>query len=558
MRPASDQSAVFAHFRAAGVPVTPLQRTIDALAKSHNDAATPTLIAALSEDSGPIFDGAIAGLVSRRSKAGHLQVLNRRRVLSPAQRELVEKGRSRMGGALREALLEGDDQLFEAAWDFVDESGDFDLLPTLVMVAEQPSGARSRKAIELTLRLIEQLSDWIASDRLPAVGRDPETIRLCVLESLERTVERFREHQRPELIEAFVVLAGPHSEALVRIVETPHHPCFPSVVQSLSASASPGVIRLLLDMLTSKDAPQAVRNVIAKRTDGPFVAALLAVPIDPKNTILRRNLARLRGAACCEAVHDVCTTLEPLEQAAAMRLLAATGAGDDQKLALAEALLRQGALEARIAACAALQPISGQRANKLVLLALKDDDPSVQAAAARQLRVRRIPGMLAKLIELAESPHEEVRAAAREALSEFSFDNFAARFDILDEDARRLLGGRVARIDPTALDRLRQELASSVRRQRLRAIDMAGSMGLVQPLADALIERLDDDDHLVRAAAAEALQACQAADVRKALLAAIGDRSAAVQMAARNSLRALASLPTADAAAPLSTAEAAT
>jgi HEAT repeat protein len=539
--------------------VTPLQRTIDALAKSHNDAATPTLIAALGEDSGPIFDGAIAGLVTRRSKAGHLQVLNRWRALSPAQRELVEKGRSRMGGALREALLEGDDQLFEAAWDFVDESGDFDLLPTLVMVAEQPSGARSQKAIELTLRLIEQLSDWIASDRQPAVGRDPETIRLCVLESLERSVERFREHQRPELIEAFVVLAGPHSEALVRIVETPHHPCFPSVVQSLSASASPGVIRLLLDMLTTKDAPQIVRNVIAKRTDGPFAAALLAVPLDPKNTILRRNLARLRGVACCcEAVHDVCTALEPLEQAAAMRLLAATGAGDDQKLALAEALLRRGALEARIAACAALQPISGQRANKLVLLALKDDDPSVQAAAARQLRVRRIPGMLAKLIELAESPHEEVRAAAREALSEFSFDNFAARFDILDEDARCLLGGRVARIDPTALDRLRQELASSVRRQRLRAIDMVGAMGLVQPLADALIERLDDDDHLVRAAAAEALQACQAADVRKALLAAIGDRSAAVQMAARNSLRALASLPTADAATPLSAAEAAT
>jgi HEAT repeat protein len=58
-------------------------------------------------------------------------------------------------------------------------------------------------------------------------------------------------------------------------------------------------------------------------------------------------------------------------------------------------------------------------------------------------------------------------------------------------------------------------------------------------VADALIERLDDEDHMIRAAAADALAECTSMDVREALLTALGDRSFAVQNAARNSLRSL-------------------
>ena len=71
------------------------------------------------------------------------------------------------------------------------------------------------------------------------------------------------------------------------------------------------------------------------------------------------------------------------------------------------------------------------------------------------------------------------------------------------------------------------------------ALEMAASMNLTPQLADALIERLEDEDHVVRVAAAEALQHCTAGDVRNALLAAVGDKSVAVQNAAKSSLRVL-------------------
>jgi HEAT repeat protein len=526
--------------------VQPFQRTIDALGKSHNEAAVPTLIAALAAGSGPVFDGAIAGLVSRRNKSGHLQVLRLWRQLSPAQKQIVEKGRHKMGGALREALLEGDDELFDNAREFVDASGDYDLIPTLVMVAEQLRGDRSQAALDLTARLIDQLLNWIENNSEPVIGRDPHTIRYCVLESLERSVERFREHQRPELLEAFIVLAGPNCGALQTILETSYHPCHASVVHTLTESTNPGVIRLLTAMLTTMETPQVIRSVIARRTDRPFVEALLAVPLDLKNGPLRRNLARLKSVACCEAAQQLCVQYSPEQQAAAMHLFAATGSPDELKLALAETLLKHGAVRARVAACQALRPVGGQRANKLILHALTDSEGVVQAAAIRQLRERRIPGTMTRLIECVSSEDELVSTAAREALAEFSFDNFNSRFDLLDEEARKIMGVRVAKVDLESVDRLKQELAHPARRNRLRGLQMAAAMELVPQLTDALIERLQDEDHIVRAAAAETLQHCKAEDVRTALLAAASDKSVAVQNAAKNSLQRLDAPPTGD------------
>jgi HEAT repeat protein len=530
--------------------VHPLQRTVDALAKSHNEAATPTLVAALATSSVEVFDGVVRALCARRSKVGHTAVLRYWDALTPSQKLVVEKSRCRMGVALREALLDGDDKLFAAAHEFVEASGDYDLVPTLVMVAERTCGERADAAVALTLNLVDQLCRWIASDREPVLGRDPETIRYCVLESLERSVERFRHHRRVELLEAFVVLAGPDSTTLRHILDGTHHPCHQSVVQSLTTSASPNVLRLLTTIFAYREAPQAVRNVIAKRTDQPFIDALLALPLDSKNLLFCKNLARTKSIACCEANPAILAQLTDEQQAAAMRLLAASGASDDRKLSLAEFLLKHGPVDARIAACESLRAITGQRANQAALRALEDADGDVQAAAVRQLRERRIPGALNKLLEFVEHPHPAVSLAARDSLWEFTFENYAARFELLDDEARQTMGARVALVDPTAVSRLRTELGNPARRLRLRAIEMIAAMGLGPKLSDALVERLRDDDPLVRGAAADLLQYSTADDVRNALLAAIDDRRVAVQLDARTSLRAPTGDPGSDASQP--------
>ena len=97
--------------------------------------------------------------------------------------------------------------------------------------------------------------------------RDPQVIQRFVLESLERSVERFRQHQRTELIEAFVILGGPASSMLHTILDDPRHACYLTVIHTLSTSSSTGVIEMLLDALECESTSMNVLNVISKRVD---------------------------------------------------------------------------------------------------------------------------------------------------------------------------------------------------------------------------------------------------------------------------------------------------
>jgi hypothetical protein len=518
---------------------TNFENTCDALARSRNEAATAALLAALESADGAVYEGVVRAIVKRTSKAGHLAVLRRWHHLSQSLRRAVDENQGRMGGALREGLLSPDDQLFANACEVARESGEFDLAPTLITVAEQPDGPRSQQATHLVVELVERLVHARNDEEAGGYSRHPETIRRSVLESLERSVERFATHGRRQLVEAYAVLAGAASPALRAILDLPHHACNPTVVEILLTSANPDVLNLLAAYLLGQEAPTTVRAIVGRRTDGPFVATLLGLPLATCPTALAKNLNRIRAFACLASMDAVCQRFTPVEQAAAMRLMALSGAADETKLDFAAALLARGSQPARLAACEALEPIAGQRSNDLVLAALADGDGDVQAAATRQLRDRHIPGTMARLIELVSSPHPAVQAAARESLSEFSFENFVARYETLDDEGRRRTGELVALIDVTALCQLREEMSSLVRRRRQRAIEMAEIMGATPRVADALIERLDDEDHMIRAAAADALAGCTAVDVRDALVSALGDRSFAVQNAARNSLRSL-------------------
>jgi HEAT repeat protein len=517
----------------------PLALTFETLAKSRNDAAAPVLLAALEASDPAIFNAAVVGLVRRRNKAGHLAVLRRWHLLSPELKQAVDQSEGRMGGALHDALQSPDDQLFANACEVAHESGEFDLAPTLITIAEQADDRRSRVAMGLVTEMVDRLAHAVADDAAGGYSRHPETIRKSVLESLERSVERFVRHGRRELIEAFVVLAGPDSLSLRLILESPHSPCYQTVVDMLNTSTNPDVLKLITDFLTGAEAPAAVRQVAARRTDAAFVAALLALSLDESTPALIKNVERIKSFACLESADAVCRRLAPAAQAGAMRLTSRCGCGDEKKLEFAAALLARGATPARVAACEALQQVAGQRSNELVLAALADPEGEVQAAATRQLRDRHIPGTMAKLIELVASPHAAVQEAARQSLSEFSFENFMARYETLDDETRRSTGTLVAMVDVNALAQLEQEMSSLIRRHRLRAIEAAEIMGVTRHVAHALVERLDDEDHMVRAAAASALADCTASDVRDALLAALGDRSHAVQSAARESLRSL-------------------
>jgi HEAT repeat protein len=201
-----------------------------------------------------------------------------------------------------------------------------------------------------------------------------------------------------------------------------------------------------------------------------------------------------------------------------------------------EFLMSKGREGGRRAASQALAQFNGAEANSLALRSLADPDPQVQANLLGQLRQRGIPGALARLVEMLESPHEIVRRAVRESLAEFNFKRFLAAFDMLDDEVRGSTGRMVRKIDPEAIPALKEELIAKSRTRRLRAITVAQAMKAIPDLEQALIDRLADEDHVVRAEAARALAVCNSPAVREALVKARADRSLVVREAAEESL----------------------
>ena len=512
-----------------------LQLTIDTLAKSRNQAATDAMIAALDAGDVDSFNSVIAGLAKRRGKAGHTALLELWHTLSEEQQLIVEEGRGRMGGALRDALL-AEKQLFKNACEVALRFGEFDLTPTLITIGEHPSNPRAVEAVKVAVQLIANLNVMLHSPRSEEDRRDPEAMRRYVLESLDRSLGRFRKHKRAALVEAFVTLSGATSNTLNSILDDPRHSCFQTVLNTLGKSNSPGVIHLILEFLKCQNAHVVVRNVVSKRSDQAFVAALTSFASTTQNKQVPENLKHIHNYDWLHPLDTLAGRFDEPRLIGIATLVANSGLKEPEALSFVEAMLATECLPAKLIACEMLGQYKSQRANHIIVTAMDNSEPDVRATAIRQLLDRSIPDLLAKLMKLIEDPCELVQDAAREALSEFSFESFLSRYDSLDESTRRNTGSLVSRVDNEAVPKLRAEMEGQSRKQRSRSIEMADSLGLLAEVSDALIERLEDEDHLIRAAAAEALQYCTGTDVRDALIEAMKDRSTAVQASARSSL----------------------
>ena len=526
---------------------SPLERTLEILASSQNEAATETLMAAMEQGDRAIHDGAIVALMRRHGKQGHLAILGKLHEFTADQHRLLQSGRGHINGALRDAIVSGDDQLFVNACGLIEAFSEFDLVPTLIAVAENPKSPHSIQASHRVLRLVQRLSDMLHAPLDEPSRRNPTLMRRHVLENLERCIDRFRQHKRLELIESFVILSGPSSKLLRSILQAPHHACFTPVLQILNENQSLGVVKLLIEFMQSPQAPHVVTQVVSRRTDTLFVTELLAQVDIGFSPEMRKNLKKIEKFSWLDSIlksaSDDLSFMAREHGRQLVKLVIAASLPRETRLGFLENILHKGTDSGRLAACEALASIEGDWPNRLLSETLDDTDPAVQAAAALQIRNRHIPGSLPRLLILLDSPHEVVREAAREALQDLSFTNYLSRFESLSDEVRRSTGPLVSKVDLEAVPLLLVELSADFRGRRLRAIEMAEVMDLVPRISEALIERLRDEDHLVRASAANVLRECNRNDVRTALRDATQDRSLAVQNAARASLESMPPFP---------------
>lgn len=515
------------------------QKTLHHLARTPNDAAVAVLIPLLDSPHQDIQVAALDALLERRSPGGLHEILRRLNRIRPGWETVLEEKCGRMADTFRDAILGQDRRLAAYACEAVCTFREYDLMPALIAAVEAPANPLADLAGRTIVRLAEQLSEEF--DQTPDHRRrDPQFVRRNLVASLESSVERFDRHGRKETLEAYLMLAARENATLKQILLDPTNPCLPDVLRMLRSSDKRGVFRLLLSFLDDPHAPLAALQVIAGRTDQAFVSALLSKVAEAQRTHAFYNFSRLEHLAWAapERIREL-EEFSDIQQAAAVRLIAASGMARSEIVAALAHMALRASVPARRAAVEALADYPVPKADAAIAEALNDPDPHVVARATRQVRGRSLPDALARLISLADHPHEAVRQAVRDSLTEFSFAKYLASFDTLDPDVQRSTGELVRKLDPTTLAGLRAEMASNTRSRRLRAIAMAAAMNLVDDLQDELALMADDRDSIVRVEAIEVLANLNSPAAHDALRLALTDPSPAVQDAARRALHQL-------------------
>ncbi len=515
-----------------------LRRTFDVLINTANEAAVDVLLAGLDSDDPTVVEAALKALLRRRSLPGHLAILQRLDEKGEQWREILCEHRGRMSAALRNAVLGSDARLCENACQVIVWLGEFDLVPALITAAEDRRHDNADRAASTIRGLAERLAQ-IFSDKNALPRRDPKAVRRHVVGSLQQSVGRFDDHDRAEIIEAFLLLTPSDNPVLRSLLDDPLSSSHRPAVEILSTSDAASILNLLLNLLNDPKVPQSALTALSNRTDQRFIRPLLQKVATGRAEGVERNLGRINRVSWLSDDTTILDALDEEAQTRVMTFVMATGMPQADKLRILEYLLVCGSQPGRCSACDALEHFKEDRANRLVLKALEDPDPDVRARAVLQLRNRGIPGALGRLVGMLSAPEEVVREAARESLGEFRFDKFLGTFDMLEESARKSTGELVMRIDRSAMEGLQRELSGAARSRRLRGIAMAEAMNLVSRVEQRLHELLTDEDHFVRAEAARVLAGCNTPATREALEIALGDRSVTVREAVKASLLAL-------------------
>lgn len=478
---------------------------MEMLASTSNEAAVPVLVWALDSPHSAIREGAFLSLLERSSRRGHRELLARVHKFPFGWLERLREYGDRLRPALREAILSEDSQLQRNGCQAAVWLAQYETIPTLLTALEQTNRGDSGPILAALSDLVEQLREQL-SGSTPSGHGNHAALRSQVLAALEGSLERWPNHRRIEVLELFLHLAPRNHPLVLQILQSPHHPLHLPLVDVLSKSRSAVVKEFLLGYLEEPQLPLGLISVFTKRSDPKFIRQWLRKIGRSQSPVMAQNLKRLRNISWLRGGPGVFQGLDMWAELGLVRLAVLSGVPRTAAFALVEYILRYGKPAGRRAAAEALAEFQGAAANALALQALDDPDPYVQAAVAAHIRRRRIPGVLPRLLALLDSPHAVVRQAVRKSLSEFNFRRFLHSFDLLEEPVRRQTGLMVKKIDPETIPILRQELASSIRSRRLRAIAITRAIEAVEPL-ETILNRIaqEDEDPQIRREAASAL-----------------------------------------------------
>ena len=513
-----------------------LAKTLELLVTTRNESAGDVLWHALEQGNLAVQKLALGSLLRRRSPAALRKVVANWHTFSAKLKDVTLEHRGRLTKAIRDAIFSRAERRSANGGDAAGVWREYEIVPALLTVVRSSEPAQAAQASRTMIELVQSLHVELEQTRDSRARRASQLAHAHVASALEEAARQFHKHRRKDILAAFLIIAGRENATLKRILREPTDTAHAAVVELLAQSPRPPIARLTTSFLEDTRAPQAALAVLSQRRDDLFVQHFLRTVGDDPSPNVRGNLQRLTKLRWLQSGLSQLMFLDERAQVALAQTVGCSGLPDAEILRVLRDVLRHGKLRARRAAARLLQNFEGLEANRLIMQTLRDGDIEVQAAALAELRARGLPGATATLLAALDSPHPLLQQTARQCLSEFDMPRFLQAYDGMDEEERRTTGRLVRKVDTNSAALLREEMQSPSRSRRLKAIDVAQALEMTGELEEPLLALLNDEDHLVRVAAAEALSHCPTDQTRIALRSATLDESPNVRSAAQRAL----------------------
>lgn len=516
---------------------TGLSITYRCLAKTRNAAAVDVLVDGLDYQDQAIRHQALRALLERRDSRGHAAVFQRLTSFDDEARSIVTERPERLVAVISHILEDDDPAACKKAFETILAFRLYDAMPALVDLLKDSDFTDIEGLSETILELTEEFYKELGSPEGSGKLKQIDTVRGRIIASLEQAVGRFTTHGSPAVVEAFLLVTKISNVSLRRILQQLHESAHKPVVDALTNSERGGVMRLLMGFLEDPQMPNAVLQVIAGRTDEKFLENFLRGLAERIPKPVGEALTRFKSFAWAEPKNEALLALDETCQGSAVRMLMATTINRTKLCDLFGFLLVNGNVGGRRAAAKALAEFDGHEATAHVVRGLSDEDSTVRAHVLKQLRPRNVPKAMLLLLRMIDHPDPIVRDALREALPEFTCRHFIRNFDSIPEGMRPTIGQMARQIDDECEPLLVEELTCLSPVRRRRAVFVAAATGMIGSLEKLVIRLLnEDDDHMVRIAAATALAECGTLPSWEALRDALLDKSPIVQEAAEQSL----------------------
>jgi hypothetical protein len=146
---------------------------------------------------------------------------------------------------------------------------------------------------------------------------------------------------------------------------------------------------------------------------------------------------------------------------------------------------------------------------------LRDPDERLARMAVREMIRRRPPEFGNVLLPLMTDAAPSVRRVVSRAIGQQGFETFWQRYDQMDKSARKAAGKAMLKLLPDAVARLARRMAGGTIEQRVKALQMARDLDLVEQMKANVLPLCAHANPRVRSKAVTVLSAigAQAVDV---------------------------------------------